>query len=85
MSKFLRTISFVLVLFSSVFFVQSVNAKRWVSIDEVAAGVIDPHVGNDYADLILIGNLYNSLMWVSSKDLVPSLAESVDISADGKT
>ena len=85
MSKFVRIISFVLVLFSSVFFVQSVNAKRWVSIDEVAAGVIDPHVGNDYADLILIGNLYNSLMWVSSKDLVPSLAESVDISADGKT
>ena len=56
-----KIVSFILILFTSVFFVQSVNAKRWVSIDEVAAGVIDPHIGNDYADLILIGNLYNSL------------------------
>ena len=53
MNKFIKTISLVLILFSSVFFTHSVYAKRWVSIDEVAAGVIDPHIGNDYADLQL--------------------------------
>ena len=85
MKKFVKTI-FVLAAFSvSIFFVQSAYAKRWVSIDEVAAGIIDPHIGADYADLILIGNLYDTLMWVSSNDLVPHLAESVDISSDGKT
>ena len=85
MNKILKKICFVLALSTTVFFVQSVYAKRWVSLDETAAGIIDPHIGADYADMILIGNLYNSLMWVESKNLVPSLAESVDISADGKT
>ena len=82
--KIIKTIFFSL-CFLFIFAQTSNAAKRWVSIDEVAAGVIDPHTGADYADLILIGNLYDTLMWVQSNDLVPHLAKSVDISSDGKT
>lgn len=85
-NKVTKLIAILAIFFSSFFYIQSAHAaKRWVSIDEVAAGVIDPHIGADYADLILIGNLYDSLMWVQSLDMVPHLAESYDISADGKT
>jgi len=85
-NKVTKLIAILAIFFSSFFYIQSAHAaKRWVSIDEVAAGIIDPHIGADYADLILIGNLYDTLMWVSSQDLVPHLAESYDISADGKT
>ena len=85
-NRLTKLFAILAIFFSSFLYIQSAQAaKRWVSIDEVAAGVIDPHIGADYADLILIGNLYDTLMWVSSQDLVPHLAESYNISSDGKT
>ena len=85
MKNTLKTFGLLTTMFISLIFAQSVNAKRWVSIDEVAAGIIDPHIGGDYADLILIGNLYDTLMWVDTNGVIPHLADSVDVSADGKT
>ena len=61
--KIIKTIFFSL-FFLFIFAQYSYAAKRWVSIDEVAAGIIDPHIGADYADQT-IGNLYDTLMWVN--------------------
>jgi len=85
-NKMTKLIVILTIFFSSFLYIQAAQAaKRWVSIDEVAAGIIDPHIGADYADLILIGNLYDTLIWVKSLDMVPHLAESYNISSDGKT
>lgn len=61
-------------------------AQRVLRIDEVAVGELDPGKATDYADSILMFNIYDTLVWADSKGrITPHLAEKWAISADKLT
>lgn len=62
------------------------SAQRVLRLDEVAVGEIDPAKATDYADSMLVLNLYDTLVQPGgTKGVTPSLAKSWKVSPDGKT
>jgi peptide/nickel transport system substrate-binding protein len=59
---------------------------RVLRLDEAAVGELDPAKATDYADSMLMFNLYDTLVWSdASGAIVPLLAEEWTISEDGRT
>ena len=58
--------------------------KRVFSMEEAAVGEFDPAHATDFADLILVSNIYDTLVWVGpGGKVIPHVAESWTSSDDG--
>ncbi len=64
--------------------VAQAQEKRVFSMEEAAVGEFDPAHATDFADLILVSNIYDTLTWVGpGGKVIPHLAESWTSSDDG--
>lgn len=62
------------------------GAEKVLRLDESAVGELDPAKASDYADSMLMFNVYDALVQGDAvKGVAPSVATSWKISADGKT
>lgn len=81
MKKLFRVLLLALVVLGTLGF-----AQRVLRVDEVAVGELDPAKATDYADSMLMFNIYDTLVWANSEgDIIPLLAEKWAISKDGLT
>lgn len=58
--------------------------KRVFNLEEAAVGEFDPAHATDFADLILVSNIYDTLVWAGpNSQVIPHVAESWTVSDDG--
>ena len=64
--------------------VAQAQEKRVFSMEEAAVGEFDPAHATDFADLILVSNIYDTLVWVGAGGkVIPHVAETWTSSDDG--
>ena len=64
----------------------TVAQERVFRIEEAAPGQIDPAKANDYAGLVLISNIYDTLLWPApGGGVAPRMADSWGVSEDNKS
>lgn len=78
------TLKRLLVLALVLLGMQAFAQNRVLRIDESAVGELDPAKATDYADSMLMFNVYDTLVWSDAQGaIVPLLAESWSTSGDG--
>lgn len=76
----------VSLLLAACAFATTASAEKVLRLDEAAVGELDPAKATDYADSILMFNVYDALVQGdAAKGVAPSVASSWKISPDGKT